>query len=196
VIFGLSAALHGEISIERGRVVQGNYHDYRPLRMAECPVIETDIVSRTEAPCGIGETGLPPLAPAVANAVFALTGIRLRSLPLRLPDLGPYHGRAGQPRRCPCTINGRRMTLERSPTHRCSALDSSARPARNWLWYRGVRHVHGAVDGAPVACVTPLPAIADRTVTTIEGASGTVAEAVQAAWTTLDVPQCGYCQSP
>ncbi len=88
VIFGLSAALHGEISIERGRVVQGNYHDYRPLRMAECPVIETHIVSRTEAPCGIGETGLPPLAPAVANAVFALTGIRLRSLPLRLPDLG------------------------------------------------------------------------------------------------------------
>ena len=56
--------------------------------MAECPVIETHIVSRTEAPGGIGETGLPPLAPAVANAVFALTGIRLRSLPLRLPDLG------------------------------------------------------------------------------------------------------------
>jgi isoquinoline 1-oxidoreductase beta subunit len=84
VVFGLSAALRGEISVERGKVQQSNFHDYVPLRMNECPVIETEILASTEHPEGIGETGTPTIAPAVANAVFALTGQRLRSLPLKL----------------------------------------------------------------------------------------------------------------
>ncbi len=84
VVFGLSAALHGAIDIERGRVKQTNYHDYPSLRMDACPVIETHIVPSTAHPEGMGEPGTPPIAPAVANALFALTGQRLRSLPLKL----------------------------------------------------------------------------------------------------------------
>ncbi len=85
VIFGLSAALHGEITIANGAVVQSNFHDAPALRMHECPVIDTFIVPGMDVPAGIGEPALPPIAPAVANAVFMLTGTRLRSLPLRLP---------------------------------------------------------------------------------------------------------------
>jgi isoquinoline 1-oxidoreductase beta subunit len=84
VVFGLSAALGGGIEIVQGRVKQSNFHDQPPLRIDACPVIETHILPITEAPEGIGEPGLPPLAPAVAGAVFALTGQRLRSLPLHL----------------------------------------------------------------------------------------------------------------
>ena len=84
VVFGLSAALFGEITIEKGRVVQSNFHTYRVLRMSECPQIETYLVPSLDAPTGAGEPGVPPIAPAVANALCALTGQRLRSLPLRL----------------------------------------------------------------------------------------------------------------
>jgi isoquinoline 1-oxidoreductase beta subunit len=84
VIFGLSAALQGEITLEKGQVQQSNFHNYAPLRIHECPVIETDILASMEHPEGVGETGTPAIAPAVANALFALTGQRLRSLPLRL----------------------------------------------------------------------------------------------------------------
>ncbi len=84
IVFGLSAALQGEITVEKGQVQQSNFDKYAPLRMRECPVIETDIIASTEHPGGIGETGTPTIAPAVANAVFALTGQRLRSLPLKL----------------------------------------------------------------------------------------------------------------
>lgn len=84
IVYGLSAALHGEITVEKGRVQQSNFHDYMPLRMNECPAIEVEIAASGEAPGGVGEPGTPPIAPAVANAVFALTGQRLRSLPLRL----------------------------------------------------------------------------------------------------------------
>ncbi|MBL8348345.1 MAG: xanthine dehydrogenase family protein molybdopterin-binding subunit [Rubrivivax sp.] len=84
VIFGLSAALHGAIDIERGRVTQTNYHDYPCLRMDASPVIETHIVPSTAHPEGMGEPGTPPIAPAVANALFALTGQRLRTLPLKV----------------------------------------------------------------------------------------------------------------
>ena len=83
IVFGLTAALHGEITIDRGRVAQSNFHDYPLLRMREMPVVEVHIVPSTEAPTGIGEPGTPPIAPAVANAVFTLTGKRLRSLPMR-----------------------------------------------------------------------------------------------------------------
>lgn len=84
IVYGLSAALHGEITIERGRVRQSNFHDYPALRMDECPAIEVDIVPSAADPGGVGEPGTPPIAPAVANALFALTGQRLRTLPLKL----------------------------------------------------------------------------------------------------------------
>jgi len=84
VVYGLSAALYGRIDIEQGRVKQSNFHDYAALRMAECPEVETHIVTSTAHPEGVGEPALPPIAPAVANAVFVLTGKRLRSLPLQL----------------------------------------------------------------------------------------------------------------
>jgi isoquinoline 1-oxidoreductase subunit beta len=83
-VFGLSAALHGEITIDRGQVQQSNFHDYTPLRFNECPAIEVEILASDDPPGGVGEPGTPPIAPAVANAVFAATGKRLRSLPLRL----------------------------------------------------------------------------------------------------------------
>ncbi|MGC2048011.1 MAG: xanthine dehydrogenase family protein molybdopterin-binding subunit [Gallionella sp.] len=81
VAYGLSAALHGAITLENGRVVQSNFHDYAPLKFSEMPQIEVHIVASSEAPTGIGEPGVPPIAPAVANAVFKLTGKRLRRMP-------------------------------------------------------------------------------------------------------------------
>jgi CO/xanthine dehydrogenase Mo-binding subunit len=82
--FGLSAALYGEITLQDGRVVQSNFHDYPVLRMQEAPAIEVHIVPSHEPPTGVGEPGLPPIAPAVANAVFAATGKRIRTLPVRV----------------------------------------------------------------------------------------------------------------
>lgn len=84
VAFGLSAALYSSVSLKEGRVQESNFHDYRVLRLSEMPSVETHIVPSTEPPGGIGEPGTPPIAPAVANAVFALTGKRLRDLPLTL----------------------------------------------------------------------------------------------------------------
>ncbi len=82
--YALSAALHGAITLKDGRVEQSNFHDYAPLRMNEMPNVEVHIVASREKPTGVGEPGVPPLAPAVANALFAATGKRLRNLPLRL----------------------------------------------------------------------------------------------------------------
>ena len=84
IMFGLTAALHGEIELEGGKVRQGNFHDYPLLRMSEAPAVEVIIAESTEPPSGVGEPGLPPIAPAVANAVHSLTGQRLRALPLRV----------------------------------------------------------------------------------------------------------------
>ncbi|MDE2277377.1 MAG: xanthine dehydrogenase family protein molybdopterin-binding subunit [Burkholderiales bacterium] len=84
VVFGLSAALYGGVTIARGQVLQSNFHDQPALRMGTCPVIETRVLPGTVPPEGVGEPGTPPIAPAVANALFALTGQRLRSLPLKL----------------------------------------------------------------------------------------------------------------
>jgi isoquinoline 1-oxidoreductase beta subunit len=84
VVFGLSAALAGEITLKDGRVQQSNFGDYPVLRMNEAPQVDTVIVPSSEPPEGMGEPATPPVAPAVANAVFKLTGQRLRSLPLRL----------------------------------------------------------------------------------------------------------------
>ena len=82
--FGLSAALHGAITLKDGRVEQSNFHDYQPLRINEMPKVEVHIVASNAAPTGVGEPGVPCVAPAVANAIFAATGKRLRKLPLRL----------------------------------------------------------------------------------------------------------------
>jgi isoquinoline 1-oxidoreductase beta subunit len=84
VLFGLSAALGGEITLSGGRVQQANFSDYPVLRMLDAPQVETVFVPSAEPPEGMGEPAVPPLAPAVANAVFKLTGQRLRSLPLKL----------------------------------------------------------------------------------------------------------------
>jgi isoquinoline 1-oxidoreductase beta subunit len=75
--------LHSALHLEQGRVRESNFHNYRVLRLNEMPVVEVHIVPSTEKPGGVGEPGVPPIAPAVANAVFALTGRRLRELPLR-----------------------------------------------------------------------------------------------------------------
>jgi len=81
IVYGLSAALHGAITLENGRVMQSNFNDYAPLRFSEMPQVEVHIVESNEHPTGIGEPGTPPIAPAVANAVFALTGKRIRRMP-------------------------------------------------------------------------------------------------------------------
>jgi isoquinoline 1-oxidoreductase subunit beta len=81
-IYGLSAALYGEITLRNGRVAQTNFHDYRPVRMDESPVVETYLVKSAEAPGGIGETATAAIAPAVTNAIFAATSHRIRTLPI------------------------------------------------------------------------------------------------------------------
>ena len=80
--FALTPVLGGEITIKDGAVEQSNFHDCQVLRMNQAPEIEVHIEPSTEGPQGMGEPGVPPLAPAVANAVFAATGIRLRRLPI------------------------------------------------------------------------------------------------------------------
>jgi isoquinoline 1-oxidoreductase beta subunit len=84
VVAGLTAAIYGEITIEKGRAKQGNFNDYRMLRIGEMPEISVHIVENHEEPGGVGEPAVPPIAPAVANAIFALTGTRIRKLPIRL----------------------------------------------------------------------------------------------------------------
>ena len=81
IIFGITMALYGEISIEKGMVQQSNFHDYRIARMNEAPVIEVHIVPSTDTMGGAGEPCVPPTAPAIANAIFAATGKRIRKLP-------------------------------------------------------------------------------------------------------------------
>jgi isoquinoline 1-oxidoreductase beta subunit len=82
IIYGLSAALYGEIVIDKGRAVQGNFNTYPVVRMSEAPRIETHIVTSGDKLGGIGEPGTPPIAPAVCNAIFALTGKPVRRLPI------------------------------------------------------------------------------------------------------------------
>ncbi|HEV7613415.1 MAG TPA: molybdopterin cofactor-binding domain-containing protein [Steroidobacteraceae bacterium] len=82
LIFGLTAALYGNITIAKGRVQQSNFNDYRMLRISEAPEIEVHLIESGEAPGGIGETGVTAAPPALANALFAATGVRLRRLPI------------------------------------------------------------------------------------------------------------------
>jgi isoquinoline 1-oxidoreductase beta subunit len=87
IVYGLTAALYGAITIENGRVSQGNFDDYEMLRMAEMPTVETVLVPSGGFWGGGGEPAVPPLAPALCNAIFAATGKRIRSLPLKDPNL-------------------------------------------------------------------------------------------------------------
>jgi CO/xanthine dehydrogenase Mo-binding subunit len=84
IVFGLTAALKGKITVKDGAVEQGNFHDYQMLRMNEVPDIEVSIIETDAPPTGVGEPGTPPAAPALANALFAATGKRQRDLPLQL----------------------------------------------------------------------------------------------------------------
>lgn len=87
IVYGLSAALYGEITFKDGRVQQSNFHDYPVLRMNEMPKVEVYIVQNTEKPSGVGEISTPPIAPAVCNAIFAATGKRIRRLPISAEKL-------------------------------------------------------------------------------------------------------------
>jgi isoquinoline 1-oxidoreductase beta subunit len=87
IVYGMTAALYGEISIRHGAVAQSNFHDYPMLRMDKAPVVETHIINSGEAIGGAGEPGTPPIAPALTNAIFDATGIRIRELPVRQHDL-------------------------------------------------------------------------------------------------------------
>ena len=82
IMYGLTAALHGKLDFEGGAVKQSNFHDYPILRINEAPKVEVVIMESQEAPTGVGEPGLPPIAPAVANAIYRATGKRLTELPL------------------------------------------------------------------------------------------------------------------
>lgn len=89
VVYGLTAALYGEISIENGAVAQSNFHDYSALRMDSAPVIETHIINSMEHWGGAGEPGTPGIAPALTNAIYAARGVRIRELPIGKFELGP-----------------------------------------------------------------------------------------------------------
>jgi isoquinoline 1-oxidoreductase beta subunit len=82
VIYALTNALRAQITIEKGRVVQGNFDQYQPLRMNQSPVIKAYFVPSTEPPTGVGEPPLPPVAPALCNAIYAATKKRIRGLPI------------------------------------------------------------------------------------------------------------------
>jgi isoquinoline 1-oxidoreductase beta subunit len=82
MIYGLSAALYGKITYADGQVEQSNFHDYPVIRMQQTPEVEISLLRSAEPPGGVGEPGTPPIAPAVANALFVLTGRRIRQLPL------------------------------------------------------------------------------------------------------------------
>ncbi len=87
IAFGLSAALHGAITFKNGRVEQSNFDDYQILRMYEMPAVEAFTIDSGEPLGGVGEPGVPPIAPAVCNAMFSLTGKRIRRLPIRAEEL-------------------------------------------------------------------------------------------------------------
>jgi isoquinoline 1-oxidoreductase subunit beta len=96
IIGGLTAALYGEITIESGRVKQANFNDYRMVRINEAPEYDIFLVDSEEEPGGAGEPGVPQIGPAVANAIFRLTGTRVRRLPIRLEPQATIGGKGGK----------------------------------------------------------------------------------------------------
>ena len=87
VVFGLTLALHGKITVSSGAVEQSNFHDYPLLRINETPEIHVHIVENQSPPGGVGEPGVPPVAPALTNAILRITGKPIRELPIRLSEL-------------------------------------------------------------------------------------------------------------
>ncbi|MBN3788847.1 xanthine dehydrogenase family protein molybdopterin-binding subunit [Burkholderia sp. Ac-20353] len=116
IVFGLSAALEQAITIEKGQVVQHYFDAYPLVNMETCPEIVTQVIAGGTEPQGVGEAGTPPIAPAVANALFALTGARHRSLPLVMPR----PPQPGDDRWCQSVSTGKPLTSMPSPTYRCS----------------------------------------------------------------------------
>jgi len=94
IAFGLSAALYGALTLKNGRIEQSNFDNYPVLRLDAMPKVEVEIVKSDEKPGGVGETAVPPIAPAVANALFAVTGARVRSLPLTPKRIAAARGKA------------------------------------------------------------------------------------------------------
>ena len=87
IVFGITAALHGKITLKNGRVEQANFDSYQMLRIDEAPAVEVHIVQKSEPPGGMGEAGTSAIVPAVANAIFAATGKRLRKMPVDVTTL-------------------------------------------------------------------------------------------------------------
>jgi isoquinoline 1-oxidoreductase beta subunit len=88
IVMGLTAAIKNGITIKDGITEQTNFHEYNVMRINEMPATEIHIIDSTEEPGGVGEPGLPPIAPALCNAIFNLTGKRLRNLPINLDEIG------------------------------------------------------------------------------------------------------------
>jgi isoquinoline 1-oxidoreductase beta subunit len=209
IVFGLSAALQDEIVIDKGQVAQKNFVDFPVVRMDDCPLIETCIMPSRMHPQGVGEPGVPPVAPAVANAVFALTGTRLRTLPLRLEKKLPTPAwvpqgcvdvPAQQASKGSLNINGRAVAVRAEPDMpllwalRCE-LGMTGTKFGCGVGICGACTIH--LDGAAcLACQTTMSCVrSTQKITTIEGVQGAEAQALKAAWIDLDVVQCGYCQS-
>lgn len=208
IVFGLSAALQDEIVIDKGQVQQKNFVDFPVVRMNDCPVIETDIMPSSMHPQGVGEPAVPPVAPAVANAVFTLTGTRLRTLPLRLEKLPVVPSTPPGCKAAPgqssskgsLNINGRAVAVRADPDMpllwvlRCE-LGMTGTKFGCGVGICGACTIH--LDGAAcLACQTTMSCVSStQKITTIEGVQGAEAQALKAAWIDLDVVQCGYCQS-
>ena len=139
LIFGLTAALYGEITIDKGRVQQSNFHDYRMLRIDQVPTIEVHLIPSGEAPGGIGETGTTAGPPALGNAIYAATGVRLRRLPIDRVALATGNPHERRPRSSRALASS--LSWSRDRTHRARLVrhasrarwrSSRARPSR-WM---------------------------------------------------------------
>ena len=87
IVFGIGATIKSQITVNNGQVNESNYDDYKVLRFDEMPKVDVHIIKNNENPGGVGEPGLPPIAPAIANAIFSATGKRIRKLPILASDL-------------------------------------------------------------------------------------------------------------